>query len=147
MLSISPLVRANSAVVNRNRDNEGAREQQVKELTTLLLTTSMVMRMEREDVDRKQRQSRELREDADCEERRANQQAAMQQHQQLTMAMVASLMAVMGAINPTAAAAVHRTNCSTTTDATSPSSSSGSTAGRYTSHRRIRQRRLAITSS
>jgi hypothetical protein len=45
MLCISPLVRANSAVVNRNRDNEGAREQQVKELTTLLLTTSMVTRM------------------------------------------------------------------------------------------------------
>ena len=107
--SVRPLVRANSAVMNRNRDsNEAAREQQVKELTTVLLT-SMVTRMEREGVDREERRSRELREDADREERRANQQAAMQQQQQLTMAMVASLMAVVGAINPTAAAAVAQT--------------------------------------
>jgi hypothetical protein len=108
--SVRPLVRTTSAVMmNRSRDNDGgAREKQVQELTAVVLA-NMATRMDREEVDREQRQRRERQEDADREERRANQQVAMQQQQQLTMAMVASLMAVVGAINPAAAAAVTQT--------------------------------------
>ena len=66
----------------------------------------MVNRMEREDADREERRSRQLREDAERDERRAtalqHHEAAMFQQQQLTMAMVNSLMAVVGSINPAA---------------------------------------------